>query len=58
MTPKDLLAVAIGAMSVWFISIGAITLLASAIGELAYLFVGALLLAVAGFVARSGPLWK
>ena len=58
MPPKDLFAVAIGAIAVWFISIGVITLLASAIGELAYLVFGALLLAVAGFVARSGPLWK
>lgn len=51
MTPRNLLAVAIGAMAVWFISVGIIGLLAQAVGEFSYLIVGLTLLAVAGFVA-------
>jgi hypothetical protein len=56
MIPKDLLAVAIGAMAVWLISIAIVSMLASAVGqEFAYLIVGGTLLAVAGFIWRSGP---
>ena len=56
MSPKDLFAVAIGAIAVWLISIATISMLAGAIGqEFAYLIVGLTLLAVAGFVWRSGP---
>jgi hypothetical protein len=59
MTPKDLFSVAIGALAVWFICIATVSMLSSATGqEFAYLIVGVLLLAVAGFVARSGPTWK
>ncbi len=54
MSLKDLFAVSIGVMAVWFISVAVISLLAGAIGELAHLAVGISLLAVAGFVAKSG----
>jgi hypothetical protein len=56
MSPKDLFAVLMGAMAVWLISIGIISMLASPVGtEFAHLIVGMLLLATAGFVWRSGP---
>ena len=59
MSPKDMFAVLIGAMAVWLISIGIISMLASPIGtEFAHLIVGVLLLTLAGFVWRSGPWTK
>ena len=59
MSPKDLFAVSMGAIAVWLISIGIISMLATAVGhEFAHLIVGVLLLTTAGFVWRSGPWTK
>lgn len=58
MLPKDLFAVAIGAMAVWFMSISIVAMLSSAIGqEFSSLIVGLTLLAAAGFIWRSAP-WR